>query len=154
MLTSDSSLPTHWQSYAELARQTHQGRVDDFGYGREELLWEILALIESGVVFSDECRQRLARIPWNRAKKHRRLRHYRFSRPSSASGQDDSTVEMADWVAHVRSMLSPAEWDVERRLAVGQTYAEVALDHGLSPDALKVRATRWRTRVRRELAAC
>src|SRR5262249_41144094 len=42
-------------------------------YGREELLWETLVVIQSGVPFNDECRKRLDRIPWNRAKKHRRL---------------------------------------------------------------------------------
>ena len=74
MSTSDASLPAHWQYYAERARQTHHGRVDDFGYGREELLSETLAVIESGSPFTDDCRQRLDRLPWNRAKKYRRLR--------------------------------------------------------------------------------
>ena len=65
--------PRAWQYYAERARQTHHGWVDDFGNGREELLWEILAVIESGRPFTDECRQRLNRLAWNRAKKHRRM---------------------------------------------------------------------------------
>ena len=72
MSTSESSLPAHWQFYAERAHKTHRGRVDDLGYGREELLWQALAVIASGSPFTDECRQRLDRLPWNRAKKHRR----------------------------------------------------------------------------------
>jgi hypothetical protein len=151
MSTSDPSLPAHWQFYADRARQTNHGLVDDFGYGREELLWETLAVIESGIPFTDDCRQRLDRIPRNRAKKHRRLRRYLLGGPSSAVAQDDSIVEVADSVEQVRGMLSPAEWEVEWRLAIGQTYAEVALDQGLSPDALKVRVSRCRARIRRKL---
>jgi hypothetical protein len=154
MSTSDTSLPAHWQYYADRARQTHHGRVDDFGYGREELLGETLAVIQSGVPFTDNCRQRLDRIPRNRAKKHRRLRLYVLERPSPTGAQAASAVEVADSVDQVRGMLSPGEWDVECRLAVGQTYAEVALDRGLPPDTLKVQAGRWRARVRLKLAAC
>ena len=60
-------------------------------------------------------------------------------------------VDISDAVEQVRRMLSPDEWEVECRLAAGQTYAEVALDRGLSPDTLKVRAGRWRARIRRKL---
>ncbi len=211
MSTSDSPLPAHWQFYAERARQTHHGRVDDFGYGREELLGETLAVIQSGVPFTNDCRQRLDRIPWNRAKKYRRLRLYLLGRRSAeweavgpgrpcgryrlsgekhiedlpVSPEDAGMtcrtcgkamiteekaaygsrcedcwtvkavgVEVADSVDQVQSMLLPSEWAVERRLAAGQTYAEAALDCGLSPDALKVRAGRWRARICRKLAVC
>ena len=152
MSTSDPSLPAHWQFYAEHARQTHYGRVDDFGYGREELLGETLAVIESDCPFTDECRQRLDRIPWNRAKKHRRLRLHLLATPSPASAYEVN-LEVTDSVDQVRGMLSPGEWEVECRLAAGQTYAEVAFDCGISPDTLKVRASRWRARTRREFFA-
>lgn len=151
-MSTPNTLPAHWQFYAERARETHLGRVDDFGYGREELLWETLAVIQSGVAFTDDCRQRLDRIPWNRAKKHRRLRTCPVVRPLHGSAQEASAVEVADSVHQLRGMLSPGEWEVECRLAVGQTYAEVALAHSLSPDTLKVRAGRWRARIRRKLA--
>ena len=55
-------------------------------------------------------------------------------------------------VDQVQSMLSLAEWDVECQLAAGQTYADVARDRGVSPDALKVRAGTWRARIRPNLA--
>ena len=152
MSTSDASLPAHWQFYAERARQTHRGRVDDFSYGREELLSETLAVIESGSPFTDECSQRLDRLPWNRAKKHRRMRLHFLRRPSPADTQKTSVVEVADSANQVRGMLSPGEWEVERRLAAGQTYAQVALDRGISPDTLKVRVGRWRAQIRRKLA--
>jgi hypothetical protein len=151
MSTLDPPLPAHWQFYAERARQTHHGRVDDFGYGREELLSETLTVIQSAIPFTDDCRQRLDRIPRNRAKKHRRLRLYLLGRPSPASAQEASAVDLADSVDEVRGMLSPSEWKVECRLAAGQTYAEIALDCGISPDTLKVRAGRWRARIRRKL---
>ena len=63
-------------------------------------------------------------------------------------------IEVADSLDQLQGMLSPGEWEVEWRLAAGQTYADVAIDLGLSPDALKVRASRWRARIRRQLAAC
>ena len=151
MSTSDASFPAQWQFYEERAWQTHHGRVDDFGYGREELLSEILAVIESGSPFTDDCCQRLDRLPWNRAKKYRRLRLF-LRRPSPADTQKTSVVEVADSANQVRGMLSPGEWEVERRLAAGQTYAQVALDRGISPDTLKVRVGRWRAQIRRKLA--
>lgn len=154
MSTSDSSLPSHWQYYAECARQAHHGRVEDFGYGREELLGETLAVIESGLPFTDDCRQRLDRLPRNRAKKHRRLRLYLFGKRSPARAQELSAVDVADAIDQVRDLLSPGEWAVEWRLASGETYAEVALDLDVSPDTLKVRAARWRARIRRKLAVC
>jgi hypothetical protein len=217
MSTSDFPLPAHWQFYADCARQTHNGRVNDFGYGREELLWETLAVIEKGVTFIDDCRRRLERVAWNRAKKYRRLRRWLFRRlpadresasvdrcggrprlsgkrhpdgirvkPEGAgttcpecgkamtpaeesiygsrcedcwAGRAAEAVLAGDGavvegisVDQVQAMLSPGEWEVECRLAAGQTYAEVARDRGLSPDALKMSASRWRARIRPKLA--
>jgi DNA-directed RNA polymerase specialized sigma24 family protein len=117
----------------------------------DKLLGEILAVIELKSPFSDDCRQRLDRIPWNRAKKHRRRRLQFPGRLHSSSAQDVSAIEVADSVDQVRGMLSSGEWEVECRLAAGQSYAEVALDCGLSPDTLKVRAGRWRARIRRQM---
>lgn len=216
MSTSDSPLPAHWQFYTERARQTHYGRVDDRGYGREELLWETLAAIQSGIPFTEDCRQRLDRIPWNRSKKHRRLRVFLLLRRSAgrkSGGVDrylgrkrfggekhiegirvhpgsgaltcrkcsnamtpaeeaiygskcedcwagraaETVVEGAGAIVQgisvdqVQGMLSPGEWEVECRLAAGQSYAEVAGDGGLSADALKERASRWRARIRPKL---
>jgi hypothetical protein len=217
MSTSDPPLPAHWQFYNDCSHQTHHGRVNDFGYGREELLWETLAAIEKGVTFIDACRRRLQRIAWNRAKKYRRLRRWLLRRPPAdgkiasvhSSGgrerlggqkhvdgaranpegaratcpecgkamtpaeennygsrcEDCWACRAAEAVAdgrgavvqgisvdQVRAMLSPGEWEVECRLSAGQTYAEVASDRGLSPDALKVSASRWRARIRPKLA--
>jgi hypothetical protein len=148
MSAADSFLPAYWQFYSERARQADLGRLDDIGYGREELLWETLAMIESGVPFTDGCHQRLDQIPWNRAKKYRRLGRCLLESPARAGGHETATVDVADSVDQVRGMLSPDEWEVERRLAGGQTYAEIAANIGLSPDALKVRASRWRARIR------
>jgi hypothetical protein len=152
MSESDPSLSAHWQFYSERALQTHRGRVDDLAYGREELLWETLVVIESRSPFTDDCRQRLDRIPWNRAKKHRRLRLHLLQRGSLAADQKLRPVEVAGCsIEQVRSMLSPNEWEVEYRLATGQTYADVARDRGISPETLKVRAGRWRARIRRKV---
>jgi hypothetical protein len=174
-------------------------------------------VIESGRPFTDDCRQRLDRIPWNRAKKHRRLRlslRDRLPPKGEAVGlggslgrgpkgaawagegvagepggvgitcgtcgkvlilaeeaaygcrcedcwagavagvevHDSATQVQGISVDQVQRMLSPAAWEVECRLAAGQTYADVARDRGVSPDALKVRAGRWRARIRHSLA--
>ncbi len=154
MSTSDCPLPAHWLFYSERAHQTHHGRVDDFGYGREELLWEILELIQLGAPFTEDCRQRLDRIPWNRAKKHRRLRRCLVKGAFPQSAEVAEPVELTDSIDQVRGMLSPSEWEVECRLAAGQTYAEVALDRGIFPETLKVRAGRWRARIRRKVSVC
>ncbi len=153
MSTSHSPLPAPWQYYAARARQTDRVRVGDFGNGLEELLRETLEVIQSGVPFSDACRQRLDRIPLNRAKKHRRLRLYLRQRPSVAANQETSPLEVAESIEQVRGMFSDSEWEVECRLAAGQRYAEIALERGLSPEALKVRAARWRARIRHALPA-
>ncbi len=60
---------------------------------------------------------------------------------------------MADSINQVRGILSPDEWEVESNLAAGQSYAKVARELGLSPNALKMRDARWRARVRSALAA-
>ena len=68
MSQTDSRISAPWRYYADRARQTHVGRVDAFGYGREELLHEILDAIQSHVVSADACLERLDRVPWNREK--------------------------------------------------------------------------------------
>jgi DNA-directed RNA polymerase specialized sigma24 family protein len=61
-------------------------------------------------------------------------------------------VELQDEVEAVELHLSVPERRVERRLASGETYSEIALDIGISDAALKVRVSRWRKRVHRHLA--
>jgi hypothetical protein len=151
MSTSHCSLPAHWQFYSDRAYQAHHGRVDDFGYGCEELLWETLAVIQSGVRFTEDCRQRLDRIPWNRAKKHRRMRKLLAQGLPRERASETDIVETADLVDMVRCVLSPSEFEVEHCLASGQSYAKLAIGRGCSPDALKVRVGRWRARIRRLL---
>jgi hypothetical protein len=151
MSTSVPYLPAHWQFYSERAHQTHHSRVDDLGYGCEELLCETLALIQSGVSFTEDCRQRLDRIPWNRAKKHRRMRKHLAQSLQLECPHETEFVEMADLVDVVRRALSHSEFEVEYSLAHGQTYSELAIGRGCSPDALKVRVGRWRARIRRLL---
>jgi hypothetical protein len=147
MSASVVPLSPQWQFYAEYAHQTHIRRVDDFGYGCEECLWETLAAVESGSPFSDECRKRLERIPWNRAKKYRRLR-YRRAVTAVVGAAETFRVDVGDSIDRVRALLSADEWDVEWRLAHGATYAEVARGRDVSASSLKVKASRWRARIR------
>ncbi len=151
MSQPDEPLPTHWQFYADRARQAHLGLADDFGQGREELLNDTLTFIETGDPFTDEARDRLDRVPHNRAKKHRRLRLYLFghSALTCLDGPDDEAGRLLD---EVHEALSPAEWQVECRLAYGESYADIAGDIGVSEGALKMRASRWRARVREAVA--
>jgi hypothetical protein len=151
MITSESALSPHWAYYSECASETDTGPVNDLGNGREEQLWAILEAIELRLPLTEECRQRLDRIPWNRAKKFRRLGHFLEQTSSLCVGDSTDVIELADTLEHVRTFMSAAEWDVECDLASGRTYAEVALKLGISPEALKVRAGRWRAHVRRDL---
>jgi hypothetical protein len=153
MSESDDSLPTHWQYFTDRSDETDRGYANDYGQGREEQLGEILDHIESGEPFTDEVRDRLDRIPHNRSKKHRRLRlHLLDLERKEESGYlawpDDEDARLLD---QVHEALAPAEWELECRLASGETYAEVA-GTGLSPTALKMRVSRWRARVREAVA--
>jgi DNA-directed RNA polymerase specialized sigma24 family protein len=152
MSKPDNPLPSHWQYYAERAREAHLGYADDFGQGREELLHETLKFIRTGDPFTDERRASLDRVPHNRAKKHRRLRLYMFGQATLTyfDGKDDPDSQLID---RVHESLSPSEWEVECRLAEGESYAAIAASSGVSPDALKMRVSRWRTRVREKLTA-
>lgn len=152
MSVPDNSLPSHWQYYSDRASEAYAGYVGDFGQGREELLHEALKFIGTGSPFTDDERARLDRVPHNRAKKHRRLRLYTYRKSSSIyfDAKDDPNAQLIEFV--YRS-LSPGEWEVECRLAEGETYAAVATNTGLSPDALKMRVSRWRERVREKLSA-
>jgi hypothetical protein len=150
--TGDSLLP-HWRYYADRSSEVNLGPADEFSLGREEQLHETLAFIESGEQFTDAVRERLDRIPHNRAKKHRRLLSFlrgqlRGQEPGYAPGQDDQAAQLLN---DVHAALTPEEWLVECRLACGETYAEVA-DGILSPTALRMRVSRWRAMVRQTVA--
>jgi hypothetical protein len=148
----ETSLSAPWQYYADRAREAHLGRADFFGLGREEQLWATLDVIESEIPFDEECRKRLDRIPQNRAKKHIRLLKKLADFAHASVPIEQPLVELQDEVEAVELHLSLAEWDVERRLAAGETYSDVAPDKGISDAALKVRVSRWRTRVRQSVA--
>ena len=152
MSASDALLSPHWRFYSDRSEQTHQGRVDDFGYGREELLSETLALIEAGVPFTDNLRRRLDRIPRNRSKKYRRLRIRIFQNSSGATRPEVAAVELAEEVQQIRAAMAPDEWKTECRLAAGEGFAEVARDLGVTSGALKVQTSRRRRRIRERLA--
>jgi DNA-directed RNA polymerase specialized sigma24 family protein len=148
MSNSEAALSAPWQYYSDRAHEAHSCRADHFGAGREEQLWEILNAIESNQTFDDACRQRLDRIPQNRAKKHLRLLlAYSLIAPESAASCERQ-VDLVDEVQLVERHLSPEERVVERRLASGETYAQIASGYGASLSALKVRVNRWRERVR------
>lgn len=151
MSGSDERLPVHWRFYEDRARQAHLGPADDYSQGREELLNDTLTFMKTGDPFTDEVRDRLDRLPQNRAKKHRRLRLYLFghSALNCFDGPDDDDARLLD---QVHEALSPREWDVECRLACGETFADVAGASGMSVGALKMRASRWRARVREMVA--
>jgi hypothetical protein len=152
MSETDDPLPAHWQYYSDRATEAHHAPADEFGQGREEQLGKTLEHIESGNSFTDEVRERLDRTPHNRAKKHRRLRRelqerQRREGPGYFGWADDEDAQLLD---RVHEALAPAEWEVECRLADGETYAGVA-DGVVSVPALKMRVSRWRARVREAL---
>jgi hypothetical protein len=144
MSVSDDQLPPHWQYYAERSHDSHHGLADDFGQGREEQVNETLKLIDSGKRFTKRRREWLDRLPHNRGKKHLRLRNRLFKNPNFE--YFDTTNELFDVVHRA---LTTTEWEVECRLAEGETYADIA--SGESPAALKMRVQRCRERVRKTL---
>jgi hypothetical protein len=153
MSIPDDPLPAHWQYYSDRAAENDGGYADAFGQGREEQLHETLVFIESGEPFTDEVRDRLDRIPHNRTKKHRRLLkllkgRLRGEEPGYTAWPDDEDAQLLD---QVHEMLAPAEWEVECRLACGETYVEVAAG-GVARATLKMRVFRWRARVREAVA--
>ena len=147
-----TALPAPWQYYADRARDAHHGRADDFNLGREEQLWATLEVIEKGEPFDDQCRMRLDRLPQNRAKKYRRLLQTMANLVFAKMEIKPMFIEHRDEVEVVERHLSLDERSVERRLAEGESYSEIALDLNISEPALKVRVSRWRKRVRRSIA--
>jgi hypothetical protein len=147
----DEPLAAHWQFYEDRARQAHLGPTDDYGQGREELLNDTLTFIQTGAPFTDEVRDRLDRVPQNRSKKHLRLRLHLFATTqlTCLDGPHDENARLID---QVHEALLPGEWDVECRLAYGESYADVAGDSGVTEGALKMRVSRWRARVREAVA--
>ena len=52
-------------------------------------------------------------------------------------------------VRRVRALLLPDDWRVVWELASGHSYAELAVDHGVSVGTLKARVARMRARIRK-----
>lgn len=151
MSAVDSELPVEWQYYRDRAAEAQLGRADHFGQGREEQLWEMLAVIERGEPLTEARRRRLDRIPQNRAKKHLRLLQELDLMARATHSVKSNVVEIRDSAEFVERHLSPWERDVERRLAAGATFNDVGTAVGLAVATLKMRASRWRKRVRRHL---
>lgn len=152
MSVDDSELPAEWQYYCDRAAEAHQGRADHFGQGREEQLCETLAVIERGEPFTEACRRRLDRLPQNRAKKHQRLlRKFHLMALATPPVVTDA-VDAKELSEFVERHLSLWEWDVEWRLAVGESFNEIADSLDMTVTALKMRASRWRKRMRRHFS--
>ena len=157
MSIPDTAIPPHWQYYSDRACETHEGRADDFGYGREEQLDETLAFIASGKPFTDKERKRLDNLPHNRAKKYARLReriegmavvrHPKLGTYTVKTAAISYTDDFDPQVNGVHESLTLAEWLVECLLAEGESYASIA--DGGSVDALKMRVSRWRKLLRK-----
>lgn len=141
---STDTLPVHWQYYARNAHLTDRRRCDCLAAGHEEQLDAILDAIAAGDDFTPERLACFERIPWNRAKKHRRLAHVLRRRESA---QVDQLVRRAD-AADELPRLSVEHLRVEWSLASGETYLGIASVLKLTVGALKMRLSRWRREVR------
>jgi hypothetical protein len=58
-------------------------------------------------------------------------------------------VDNTDFASWVKGQMDSESWGVERRLADGETYREIACSFGITEGALKVRVSRWRAEIRR-----
>lgn len=146
MPTSVEALPAHWQFYAEQATITHKRRSNARTMGHEEMLDAILDKIQAGATFDDDLKAQLLRLPQNRMKKHIRLRKQLAERPGVVLPTLDA--EVRDEVARAERTMTPAEYRVEQRLAVGESYEEIARAEQVSVTTLKMRVSRCRQRVR------
>ena len=146
-------LSPQWNYYLQKSQEAHEAPYDDLGHGREEQLNEVLDVIQQGDSFGESTRKRLDRLPWNRAKKYRRLR-FMLSRIQALSYSFAyHFIEANDEMAVVRQHLSLDNWDIELKLARGNTYLELAPTLGITSEALKVRVNRWRKQFRCIMAA-
>jgi hypothetical protein len=141
MSVPDADIPPHWQYYSDRACEAHEGRSDDFGSGREEQLDETLRFIETGEPFTDDKRAALDRLPFNRSKKYARLRSYVFGHAVLSYREDLDPI-----IGYAHESLAPGEWEIECRLADGESYAAVAAENSVG--AIKMRVSRWRMRIR------
>lgn len=151
MSTSHPILAPQWQYYADHSSEADRGKADDFGLAREEQLNETLEAIERGESFDEDCLARLDRIPQNRAKKHRRLRVVVKNHVLTIESVASDCAERADTIASVREILTPHQWVVEYRLAMGATYNMLSREYDITPGAIKVQVCRWRVRVRKQM---
>lgn len=141
---SNETLPTPWQYYAGRARDAHDSAYDQFAPGREEQLDEIIDSIARGIDFTPTVVARLERVPWNRAKKHRRLvcklQRRESVRQLTALQPPRSVKELPTLHAqHLR---------VERFLIAGHSYPVIARRLTTTVGALKMRVIRWRQAIR------
>jgi len=105
-------------------------------------------------VLTEAERDRLDRLPWNRSKKHIRQQRRLMAalgRVVKVSVVHTHQVMLDDEISRVRTKLTSEEWDVEWRLANGQTFDDVAEALRVKPEVLRKRASRWRSRVRSQV---
>lgn len=141
-----------WEFYLEASRRADSEPLDSEGWGREEQLDEILHQMGSDAAFTPELCNRLNRLPWNRAKKHRALRRRYRSWAVAKTVADAHPCERLidlESIESIRRRLTAKQFEVEDRLSQGQTYTAVAAVFQVSPGVLKMRVSRWRCEVRR-----
>ncbi|HEV3438767.1 MAG TPA: hypothetical protein VG122_15485 [Gemmata sp.] len=150
MSSSQHSISHHWQYYADLSSETHNGRVDNRGLGREEQLNETLEAIKRGEELNEAIKSRLGRMPHNRGKKHYHIRQYLIQNKSLATYEESplKRLILAEELALVRNALTPEQWAIENRLADGESYESIASDHRVTSATMKVRVHRWREKLR------
>lgn len=156
MIDRGQPLPAHWEYYRNHSLKTHHARCDHHGYGREEHLNETLRAIGESGQFDAATLNRLDGVAWNRAKKHRRLKMMLFSGfgwPKFFATCCEKVLITSDTVSAVRQSLKAGQWEVEWRLASGEPFQEIARDLGVAVGTLKVRVSRWRSRLRCSSAA-
>ena len=140
-----------WKYSLAKSEMADSSRLDHFGWGCEEQLNETLLAIERGDNFGDPLEKSLGRLPRNRAKKHRRLKHeLKIADRNWAKTEDSHVKSCFDRfeVEDVRRLFTPEEFEVEHWLAHGETYGGIASRLGSTAAALKMRTLRWRKRIK------
>lgn len=145
-----SALHAHsfWDFYSKLSQRSHRSCCDDFGHALEEQLWETLYAIEKCSVFNTDDLDRLERLPQNRMKKYRRLRLRMAQTAKQFIEHDFQSVDRKSTHDRIRDELPAGAWAVEQQLAGADAYATIANELGISENALKMRVSRWRSKIR------
>jgi hypothetical protein len=147
-------IPHEWEAVARLQLEVKQSRaINPRTQSSEETLDALIEDIARGS-HNDNAGARTLSLGSNRAAKYRRRLALVDDQvdPVDASAPPVDIVDLLGWaegVKQLRTLLPPEDWAILAELAEEVSYGDVAAKLGSTEGALKVRASRIRSRIRR-----